>query len=168
MTPTNVLLTCAGMRGDMVAAFQAALAREGKGGMVVAADVSPLAPTLYLADRSAHVPRVDAPDYVDALLRLCEQHEIRAVLPLTDLDQAILTARRGDFAAVGATIVASDPEACELCADKYAAHRFFEAHGIGSPDTWLPADLPPAEEIPFPVLVKARRGFGVPPHLPGA
>ena len=57
MPPTNVLLTCAGMRGDMVMAFQAALAREGAGGVVVAADVSRLAPTLYLADRSALVPR---------------------------------------------------------------------------------------------------------------
>jgi carbamoyl-phosphate synthase large subunit len=159
MTPTNVLLTCAGMRGDMVAAFQAALAREGEGGVVVAADMSPLAPTLYLADRSALVPGVDAPDYVDALLALCEQHAIRAVLPLTDLDQAILTARRGDFAAVGAAVVASDPETCELCADKYAAHRFFEQHGIGSPATWLESELPPAAELPFPVLVKARRGF---------
>ena len=64
MTPTNVLLTCAGMRGDMVVAFQAALAREGAGGVVVAADASRLAPTLYLADRSALVPLVHAPDYV--------------------------------------------------------------------------------------------------------
>ena len=96
MPPTNVLLTCAGMRGDMVAAFKAALAREGEGGVVVAADASPLAPTLYLADRKALVPRVDDPGYVPALLALCEQHAIRAVLPLTDLDQAILTARRGE------------------------------------------------------------------------
>jgi carbamoyl-phosphate synthase large subunit len=157
MTPTNVLLTCAGMRGDMVAAFKAALAREGAGGVVVAADASALAPTLYLADRSALVPRIDAPEYVPALLDLCEQHAIRAVLPLTDLDQAILTARRDDFATVGATVVASDPEACELSVDKYAAHCFFEQHGIGSPATWLPDDLP--SEIPYPVLVKARRGF---------
>ena len=64
------------------------------------------------------MPRVDDPDYVAALLALCEQHAIRAVLPLTDLDQSILTARRADFAALGATVVASDPEACELCADK--------------------------------------------------
>ena len=159
MTPTNVLLTCAGMRGDMVAAFKAALAREGSGGVVVAADVSPLAPTLYLADRSALVPRIDDPRYVAALLALCQPHAIRAVLPLTDLDQAILSARRDDFAAVGATIVASDPDACELCSDKYAAHRFFEGHGIGSPQTWLPDGLPPAGQVPFPVLVKARRGF---------
>jgi carbamoyl-phosphate synthase large subunit len=159
MTATNVLLTCAGMRGDMVAAFQAALAREGEGGVVVAADSSRLAPTLYLADRSAIVPRVLDPGYVAALLALCELHAIRAVLPLTDLDQAILTARREEFAAVGATVVASDPEACELCSDKWAAHCFFEERGIGSPQTWLQGDLPPVEEIPFPVLVKARRGF---------
>jgi carbamoyl-phosphate synthase large subunit len=157
MTPTNVLLTCAGMRGDMVIAFQAALAREGAGGVVVAADVSRLAPTLYLADRRALVPPVGAPDYVAALLALCEQHAIRAVLPLTDLDQSILTARRPEFAALGATVVASDPEVCDLSVDKYAAHCFFEQHGIGSPQTWLPGELP--AEIPFPVLVKARRGF---------
>ncbi len=60
MPPTNVLLTCAGMRGDMVMAFQAALAREGAGGVVVAADMSRLAPTVYLADRSALVPAVGA------------------------------------------------------------------------------------------------------------
>jgi hypothetical protein len=85
------------MRGDMVVAFQAALAREGAGGVVVAADASRLAPTLYLADRKALVPLVHSPDYVASLLALCEQHAIRAVLPLTDLDQSILTARRGDF-----------------------------------------------------------------------
>ena len=157
MTPTNVLLTCAGMRGDMVMAFQAALAREGAGGVVVAADLSRLAPTLYLADRSALVPAVGAPDYVASLLALCEQHAIRAVLPLTDLDQSILTSRRGDFAAVGATVVASDPETCDLSVDKYAAHCFFEQHGIGSPASWLPGELP--AHVPFPVLVKARRGF---------
>ena len=55
MPPTNVLLTCAGMRGDMVMAFQAALGREGAGGVVVAADMSRLAPTVYLADRSAEL-----------------------------------------------------------------------------------------------------------------
>jgi carbamoyl-phosphate synthase large subunit len=157
MPPTNVLLTCAGMRGDMVTAFQAALAREGAGGVVVVADASRLAPTMYLADRSALVPRVHEPGYVEALLGLCEQHAIRAVLPLTDLDQSILTSRRADFAALGATVVASDPEACELSVDKYAAHCFFERHGIGSPATWLPEELP--DELPFPVLVKARRGF---------
>ena len=42
--------------------------------------------------------------------------------------------------------------------DKYLAHCLFEEKGIPSPPTWLPAELP--AELPFPVLVKARAGFG--------
>jgi len=43
-------------------------------------------------------------------------------------------------------------------ADKYLAHLLFEERGIDSPATWLQTDLP--AEPPYPVLVKAREGFG--------
>src|SRR4029078_7295083 len=45
-----------------------------------------------------------------------------------------------------------------LCEDKYAAHAFFVEQGIATPATWLPDALP--GELRYPVLVKARRGFG--------
>ncbi|MBV8065128.1 MAG: ATP-grasp domain-containing protein, partial [Actinobacteria bacterium] len=38
------------------------------------------------------------------------------------------------------------------------AHLLFVERGIGSPEGWLPADLP--DDVPFPLLVKARHGFG--------
>ena len=50
------------------------------------------------------------------------------------------------------------PETIRLCEDKYLAHCFFEEHGIATPPTWLQDALP--DELEFPVLVKARRGFG--------
>jgi carbamoyl-phosphate synthase large subunit len=43
-------------------------------------------------------------------------------------------------------------------ADKYLAHVLFEERGITSPPTWLAHELP--AELAFPVLVKARHGFG--------
>ena len=43
-------------------------------------------------------------------------------------------------------------------ADKYLAHLFFEERGIPSPPSWLPDELP--GDLPYPVLVKARFGFG--------
>ena len=46
----------------------------------------------------------------------------------------------------------------ETLADKWLAHLLFVEHGIGSPDTWLPGDVP--GDVVFPVLVKARQGFG--------
>ena len=42
--------------------------------------------------------------------------------------------------------------------DKYLAHVFFEEHGIPSPRTWLPDDVP--DDARYPLLVKVREGFG--------
>jgi hypothetical protein len=66
--PTNVLLTCAGQRVDMVEAFREALAEEGRGGIVVACDLNPLSPTLYAADERALVPAVSDPQYIPTQL----------------------------------------------------------------------------------------------------
>ncbi|HEY1480781.1 MAG TPA: ATP-grasp domain-containing protein [Gaiellales bacterium] len=160
MQATSVLLTCAGQRVDMVEAFRRALAEEGRGGVAVACDLNPLSPALYSADVRALAPPVSAPSYIPTLLELVREHAIRAVLPLTDLDQRILIDQRVAFAEAGATVIASPPEVCDRCADKHDAARFFVAHGIPSPRTWLPEDLPPHDELRFPVLVKSRRGFG--------
>jgi len=81
---------------------------------------------------------------------------VRLVVPLTDLDHLQLAAARPLLD--GAVVLVSDPETSERCLDKYAAHAFFEEQGIGSPATWLPTEVP--DDPPYPVLVKARRGFG--------
>jgi carbamoyl-phosphate synthase large subunit len=146
---TSVLFTCAGQRVDIVGAFRRAGART------VAADVNPLAPALYHADAYALVPRIDDRGYVPALRKLVDEHAVGLIVPLTDLDQPILSRRREDL---GALVLLPDAEMVERLADKYLAHLLFEERGIPSPPTWLPRDLP--DEPPFPLLVKARAGFG--------
>jgi carbamoyl-phosphate synthase large subunit len=147
---TTVLFTCAGQRVDIVTAFRQA------GATTVAADVDPLAPALYHADTRATVPRVDDPAYVDALRELVAAHGVGLVVPLTDLDHRELANARDDLG--GAVALVSGLDAIERCSDKYEAHRFFIANGIGSPPTWLPGDVP--DDVRFPALVKARKGFG--------
>jgi len=145
-----VLFTCAGQRVDIVRAFAAA------GASTLAVDVNELAPALYAAERRALVPPVDDPGYVCALRALVELHDVRLVVPLADLDHLLLAERRDELA--GALVLLPGPETIRLCEDKYAAHAFFAEHAIATPATWLPAELP--AEPPFPLLVKARRGFG--------
>jgi carbamoyl-phosphate synthase large subunit len=145
----GVLFTCAGQRVDIVTAFKRAGART------VATDVNPLAPALYHADEREFVPRVDDAAYVPALHELVRVHDIALIVPLTDLDHAVLARARQDL---GALVLLPAPEVVDALADKWFAHRLFERLGIGSPPTWLPDDLP--HELEFPVLVKARRGFG--------
>jgi carbamoyl-phosphate synthase large subunit len=144
-----VLFTCAGQRVDIVSAFGRA------GALTVAADADPLAPALYHADRSAIVPLISDPRYLDVLRGLVAEHGVGLVVPLTDLDQRLLAAHREEL---GATLLLSPEQVVAAMADKYLAHRFLEERGIASPPTWLPAELP--DRLDFPVLVKAREGFG--------
>jgi carbamoyl-phosphate synthase large subunit len=146
---TAVLFTCAGARVDIVTAFCRA------GATTIATDINPLAPALYHADRYALVPRVNDPGYVGALRDLVRAHDVQLVVPLTDLDQLLLARERE---ALEATVLLPAPDVVERMADKYLAHVLFCERGIDSPATWLPDDVPAYVE--FPVLVKARHGFG--------
>ena len=147
---TAVLFTCAGQRVDIVSAFRRA------GATTVATDVDALAPALYHADHRALVPRVDDLGYIAALRDLVAVHDARLIVPLTDLDHVVLARSRAELAP--AAVLVPDEETSHRCEDKYLAHLFFDERGIGSPPTWLPTELP--DELPFPVLVKARKGFG--------
>ena len=138
------------MRVDIVTAFAQA------GATTIAVDIDPLAPTLHHADRYALVPRVDDPAYVPALRDLVDEHDVRLVVSMSDVDHLVLARRREELDP--AVVLLPDPDVVELTSDKYLAHVFFEEHGIATPPTWLPEDVP--EDAPFPLLVKARAGFG--------
>jgi carbamoyl-phosphate synthase large subunit len=144
-----VLFTCAGQRVDIVTAFGRA------GATTLAVDANELAPALYAADRRALVPRVDDAGYLDALSELVALHDVRLVVPLADLDHMLLSEHRDEL---GALVLLPPPATIRLCEDKLLAHRFFEERGIASPPTWAADEVP--ADVAFPVLVKARRGFG--------
>jgi carbamoyl-phosphate synthase large subunit len=147
---TAVLFTCAGQRVDIVTAFARA------GATTIASDLDQLAPALYHADARALVPPVGDPGYIPALRNLVELHDVRLIVPLTDLDHVQLAEARDELG--GALVLVSSPETVARCSDKYLAHRFFRERGIGSPPTWLPGEVP--ADARYPVLVKPRKGFG--------
>ena len=107
---TAVLFTCAGQRADIVTAFGRA------GAFTVAVDANALAPALYHADRYALVLRVDDEAYVPALQELVEEHGVSLVVPLTDLDQPLLSRRRDEL---GATVLLPSPDVVDAMGDKY-------------------------------------------------
>jgi carbamoyl-phosphate synthase large subunit len=146
---TTVLFTCSGMRVDVVTAFQEA------GATTVAADADPLAPTLHHADERTLVPRVDDPAYIPALAEIVRERGVGLVIPVTDIDSVKLAQHRDEL---GAPLLLPDTEIVVKTADKYAAHELFEQHGIPSPPSWLPGEVP--EDARYPLLVKSRYGFG--------
>jgi carbamoyl-phosphate synthase large subunit len=141
-TDVAVLLTGVGKRYDIVSAF-------AQHAFTIAADPSPLAPAQYAADLRVAPPRIDDPEYVPFLQRLVEEHNVGAVVPLTDLDIEVLAA--ADLPAfVPSAQIARDTF------DKYAAHELLTRHALPSP----PTVLPPEEPESYPVMVKPRQGSG--------
>jgi carbamoyl-phosphate synthase large subunit len=148
VTPPAVLLTGAGKRYDIVSCF----ARLTK---TVVADPSPLAPAQYAAHVRASVPLIEDAGYVPALEKLCEQHGVGAVLPLTDLDIEVLARARAD-GRLPALVPA--PEIARATYDKYETHKLLARLSLPSPPTALPdEDL---DALAYPVMVKPRRGSG--------
>jgi carbamoyl-phosphate synthase large subunit len=149
-TVTVVLFTCAGQRVDIVRAFRAA------GAIALAADADELAPALYHADRRVLVPLIADPGYVDAIAALVREHDVRLIVPLNDLDHPLLSRARARLEP--AVLLLPDAEVCDRMSDKLEAHRFFVERGIASPRSWAPEDVP--DDARYPLLVKARQGFG--------
>jgi carbamoyl-phosphate synthase large subunit len=143
-----ILLTGAGKRYDIVSSF----ARLTK---TIVADPSPLAPARYAAQVRAAVPLIEDPGYVPALQRLCEEHGVGAVLPLTDLDIEVLARARED--GLLPALVPS-AEVARATYDKYEAHLLLQRHSLPSPPTVLPED--DLQALAYPVMVKPRRGSG--------
>ena len=148
MSTPAVLLTGAGKRYDIVSCFARLTT-------TIVADPAPLAPAQYAAQIRAAVPMITDPGYVPALERLCEQHSVGAVLPLTDLDIEVLARARED-GRLPALVPSS--EVAVATYDKYEAHLMLQGHGLPSPPTVLPGDDLTAVE--YPVMVKPRRGSG--------
>jgi carbamoyl-phosphate synthase large subunit len=143
-----ILLTGVGKRYDIVSCF-AAIATT------IAADPNPLAPAQYAAQARACPPPIADPGYVPFLARLCEEHGVGAVLPLTDLDIEVLARAREEGLLPSLT---PSSQVARATYDKYEAHLLLTRLGLPSPPTCLPqADL---EALRYPVMVKPRQGSG--------
>ena len=145
----TVLFTCSGMRVDIVTAFRDA------GATTIAVDVDRYAPTLYKADRYALVGRIEDDGYIPSLRDLVRAHDVDVIVPLADMDQLKLARARDELDAL---VLLPDADVVDRMSDKYAAHRLFEELGFDSPATYLRDEIP--DDLEFPVLVKARRGYG--------
>jgi carbamoyl-phosphate synthase large subunit len=148
VNPPAILLTGVGKRYDIVSSF-AHLTRT------IAADPSALAPAAYAAHVRTSVPLIDDPGYVPALERLCVEHGVGAVLPLTDLDIEVLAQARAD-GRLPALVPSVD--VARATYDKYETHLLLERLSLPSPPTVLPHD--DLDSVDYPVMVKPRRGSG--------
>jgi carbamoyl-phosphate synthase large subunit len=155
----NVMLTCAGRRNYLVKYFQEALKNRG---YVLAGDASLEAPALQEADESFLLPSVNDHDYLDKLLDICKQKQVRLLISLNDLELPLLAKQRELFLQIGTFPIVSSPEIIDICFDKWATFLFLKKIGVSTAKTYLSlAEARQALErgdISFPLVIKPRWG----------
>ncbi|MBR6119053.1 MAG: ATP-grasp domain-containing protein [Oscillospiraceae bacterium] len=151
----------AGRRCELIKCIRASMST---GSIIVAADNSPYAPALYMADCAYTVPRIDDPSYIATLLQICQKEKIDVITTFIDPEIMLLAENRERFAALGALVLTPSTKTAALCFDKYQMFRFLREKGIRTPETW--GSYQEAENAihtgaaALPVFVKPRTGSG--------
>src|SRR5699024_7914768 len=101
----NILILSCGTRNKIIQYFKKELDGIGQ---VMATDCSKLAPALYEADKYFIVPRMNKEGYLDTILTICKENNIKAVLSLIDPELSLLAKNRQAFLDIGTIPIVSD------------------------------------------------------------
>ena len=126
----SLLLSCSGRRVELLRIWERTFLELGIDGEVVATDAQPFAPAFALATKQAIVPRVMHPDFLPRMFQICQEYQIRWIIPTIDTELPILARSRPLFEAAGVHVMISDPETIEIGADKRKTHAWFVANGF--------------------------------------
>lgn len=131
---TNILITSAGKRVELLKEFQKELKNLFPEGHIFAVDMNPImSPACHIADEAFTVPAVRDPNYPDYLLEICKKHNVGIVIPTIDTELAILALNKEKFEQHGINVMASDAKFISICRDKRLTIRLFEELGIKNP-----------------------------------
>lgn len=157
----NFLFCSVGRRNELLRDAKKTLGNLGK---IIATDCSVTAPALYEADKKYIVSRINEPGYIDELLQICKQENIKAITTLIDPEILVLAKNRDKFEAIGVLVLAPEIETAEICFDKYKMYQYLRDNNIPTVKTYENFDVFYQDyinrKIDFPVFVKPRNGSG--------
>ena len=161
MRSPNLLFTSAGRRDYLIECFAAVLGQQGQ---IHVGNSDSLCSAFTVGEAHVVTPPIHSKHYVTFLLDYCKQHKIDTVIPLFDIDVAVLAGAKDLFARTGIEVIAPSPNVAEICNDKWKTYQFLSAAGIQTPRTYLnresAIEAVNSGDLEFPLIVKPRWGMG--------
>ena len=91
----NILITSAGKRVKLTKLFQKELKTFSPGSKVFSSELNPvLSPAAHVSDGCFKVRRVTANGYVEELLNICTNNDIKVIIPTIDTELFFLSEHR--------------------------------------------------------------------------
>ena len=128
----NILITSAGRRVSLIEYFRKELHDLfGLESKVLTTDLKPsLSPACRKSDEALAIGRFTDHDYIDSLLEICGEHQIKLIVPTIDTELDLLANNYEVFLSAGVEVVISSPDFVQLCSSKYTTNQFFLERGM--------------------------------------
>lgn len=131
---------------------------------IVGLDMNPLSAGFSLCDGYAVVPRTSAPNFKDALAKICREHKPEAVFVCSPTELPFFSGHQAEIEkTLKLTVLANTAEAVRTGSDKFLTAEFLRKAGFAFPETALLNDEAGVSRVVkkcgFPLIVKPRFGF---------
>ena len=152
----NILLTAI---GSMSAEAAIKSFRQFNNVKIVGCDIYPnkWLSNSHMVDTFYQIPKATEKDYLPTIIKLCKEHSIDFVVPLTDPEVDVLSRQRKHFDQLKAILCISNEQAINICRDKLKLYNYFKTSELVKViPTYTSSDLSPKSELPL--IAKPRNG----------
>jgi carbamoyl-phosphate synthase large subunit len=146
---SNILISCAGRRVSLVQFFKTELKKRFPEALVFASDGNPqLSAACQVADAVFVIGKIQEPDYIDSLIKLCQDNDIKLIIPTLDTELIVLATNRERLLHNGIKVMVSNSFFIEKCRNKLLTKEIFNDIGIKYPTIYE------KNNVQFPCYVK--------------
>lgn len=158
----SILFCSCGRRGRLLLNAQESI---GDKCAIIATDNNATAPALAFASKEYVVPPVNDPNYVNTIITICKENNVKAITTLIDPEIEVLSRNRESLIEAGVLpLCPADDIMARCCFNKYEMFKYCKSHDIPTPLTFHDwEEFTKAIEngiLSFPVFMKPICGSG--------
>lgn len=134
----NILITSAGRRVSLVNYFKKEVQQLFPQAKVFTTDINPeYSSACQVSDHYFKVSRVSEPDYIEELLNIAQENQVKLIIPTIDTELLVLANNKSLFQAKGIQILVSDASLIKIFRNKRDTHSFFNSYQIHTAKEFL-------------------------------
>lgn len=160
MERINVLVTGSG-GGSIGEQLIKALTIETDRYNVIGSDCRDISVGRHIANSFVKIPRADSEMYLEAVVEVCEKHEVQVLIPGSEPELLKISNRIDLFEDLGIYVPVNSSDLISLCSDKLKLNDFLAQNGFVYPQTYIIEERSDLHDYnDFPYVLKPLTGSG--------
>lgn len=155
----NILISSAGRRVALLNIFKEEVKNLKLPSKVFTCDADPTwSPAGSLSDQAFKVSRCTDISFFDEIHRLCQEFDIKLIIPTIDTELSVYSHYANKFRDIGVDIMVSNEHCISIFRDKYKTACVLEKAGVSVPKTFLLNSELKEKNLRFPLIAKPING----------